>query len=206
MPRPFVRYVGVDLGGARGKTTAVARLSRRAERTGSTGRAIADEIRLKFDRYLSEGPYFSLARFGEFILIADRDGERIVEAFESSLQREKRARGLRAQGFTVKLTAKQQYSATKDGAAGSFIGDVLEKVDALDMDAEQKGALMDQLNQLAISALPDASYRKHFAHRKGTPGFSNDAMRAFASNCGKSTSFSSRMCSVRSATNSASPS
>lgn len=81
----------------------------------------------------------------------------------------------------MKLTAKQQYSATKDGAAGSFIGDVLEKVDALDMDAEQKGALMDQLNQLAISALPDASYRKHFAHRKGTPGFSNDAMRGFAS-------------------------
>lgn len=156
-------------------------LASRAERTGSTGRAIADEIRLKFDRYLQDGPYFSLARFGEFILIADRDGERIVEAFESSLQREKRARGLRAQGFTVKLTAKQQYSATKDGAAGSFIGDVLEKIDALDMDAEQKGALMDQLNQLAISALPDASYRKHFAHRKGTPGFSNDAMRAFAS-------------------------
>jgi len=156
-------------------------LAGRAERTGSPGRAIADEIRLKFDRYLSEGPYFSLARFGDFILIADRDGERVVEAFESSLQREKRARGLRAQGFQVKLTAKQQYSATKDGAAGSFIGDVLEKVDALDMDAEQKGALMDQLNQLAISALPDASYRKHFAHRKGTPGFSNDAMRGFAS-------------------------
>lgn len=156
-------------------------LAGRAERTGSTGRAIADEIRLKFDRYLSEGPYFSLARFGDFVLIGDRDGERVVEAFESSLQREKRARGLRAQGFTVKLTAKQQYSATKDGAAGSFIGDVLEKVDALDMPADQKGALMDQLNQLAISALPDASYRKHFAHRKGTPGFSNDAMRAFAS-------------------------
>lgn len=156
-------------------------LASRAERTGSTGRAIADEIRLKFDKYLSEGPYFSLARFGEFILIADRDGERIVEAFESSLQREKRARGLRAQGFTVKLTAKQQYSATKDGAAGSFIGDVLEKIDALDMDGEQKSALMDQLNQLAITTLPDASYRKHFAHRKGTAGFSNDAMRAFAS-------------------------
>lgn len=156
-------------------------LASRAERTGSTGRAISDEIRLKFDRYLQDGPYFSLARFGELILIADRDGERIVEAFESSLQREKRARGLRAQGFTVKLTAKQQYSATKDGAAGSFIGDVLEKIDALDMDGEQKSALMDQLNQLAITTLPDASYRKHFAHRKGTAGFSNDAMRAFAS-------------------------
>jgi hypothetical protein len=156
-------------------------LAGRAERTGSTGRAIADEIRLKFDRYLQDGPYFSLARFGDFILIADRDGERVVEAFESSLQREKRARGLRAQGFTVKLTARQQYSATRDGAAGAFVGDVLEKVDALDMPADQKGALMDQLNQLAISALPDASYRKHFAHRKGTPGFSNDAMRAFAS-------------------------
>lgn len=156
-------------------------LAGRAERTGSTGRQIADEIRLKFDKYLQEGPYFSLARFGDFILIADRGDDRIVEAFESSLQREKRSKALRAQGFTVKLTARQQYSSTKDGAAGSFIGDVLEKVDALEMPADQKAALMDGLNQLAISSLPDASYRKHFAHRKGTPGFSNDAMRAFAS-------------------------
>lgn len=153
----------------------------RVERSGTSGTAVAADIRLRFDKYLREGPYFSLARFGDFILIADKGDERVVQAFESSFQRERRAQALRAQGFTVKLTARQEYSATKDGAAGSFIGDVLERVDALQIDAKQKADLMDGLNQLAISTLPDASYRKHFAHRKGTPGFSNDAMRAFAS-------------------------
>ena len=57
---------------------------------------------------------------------------------------------------------------------------MLQHVQELDLPAEEKSKLMDTLNQLAISSLPDASYRKHFAHRKGVPGFSNDAMRAFA--------------------------
>jgi len=32
-----------------------------------------------------------------------------------------------------------------------------------------------------IRSLPDLSYRKHFAHRKNTPGVSSDVMRGFAS-------------------------
>lgn len=142
----------------------------------------AAAIRLEFDKYLAEGPYFPLARFGDFILIANnRIGERIVEAFESSAAREKRARGLRAQGWTTKLTAKKAYSAASDGPSGEFVGKVLGLVGGLDIEAKEKAALMDSLNQLAIGALPDQSYRKHFSHRKGTPGFSQDAMRAFAS-------------------------
>ncbi len=138
-------------------------------------------IRLEFDKYLAEGPYFPLARFGDFILIADRHEQRIVEAFESSAAREKRARGLRAQGWKTKLTAKKAYSAASDGPSGEFVGKVLGMVGGLDIEAKEKAALMDSLNQLAISALPDQSYRRHFTHRKGTPGFSQDAMRAFAS-------------------------
>ncbi|UCV14116.1 PLxRFG domain-containing protein [Quatrionicoccus australiensis] len=155
-------------------------LSKRAERAGTNGQRIAAEIRLQFDKYLAEGPYFPLARFGDFVLIADKGAERIVEAFESSAAREKRARQLRVSGWTTKLTAKKAYSATKDGPAGEFVGDVLKLVDGLEMDAKEKGALMDSLNQLAISSLPDQSYRRHFTHRKGTPGYSQDAMRAFA--------------------------
>ncbi|MGB4062536.1 MAG: PLxRFG domain-containing protein [Azonexus sp.] len=156
-------------------------LSKRAERAGSAGQRIAAEIRLQFDKYLAEGPYFPLARFGDFVLIADKFGQRIVEAFESSAAREKRARGLRVQGWTTKLTAKKGYSAAKDGPAGEFVGDVLKLVDGLEIEAKEKAGLMDSLNQLAISALPDQSYRRHFTHRKGTAGFSQDAMRAFAS-------------------------
>jgi len=155
-------------------------LANRAENAGTNGARIAAQIRLEFDKYLKEGPYFPLARFGELVLIADKGKERIVETFEASAQRELRMRQLRSAGWTVKATSKAQYSATRDGAAGQFIGDVLEKINALDMPAAQKSALMDNLNQLAIGTLPDASYRRHFRHRKGVPGFSSDAMRAFA--------------------------
>lgn len=154
-------------------------LSKRAERAGAP--ATAAEIRLQFDKYLSEGPYFPLARFGDFILIADKHEQRIVEAFESSAAREKRARQLRVSGWTTKLTAKKAFSAEKDGPAGEFVGDVLRLVGGLEIDAKEKADLMDSLNQLAIGALPDQSYRRHFAHRKGTEGYSQDAMRAFAS-------------------------
>ena len=156
-------------------------LATRAERAGAAGARVAAQIRLQFDNYLEEGPYFPLARFGDQILIADRDGERLVETFEGSARREVRVRQLRAGGWTVKLTSRSEYSAMRDGAAGAFVGDVLERINALEIDIDQKAKLMDGLNQLAISVLPDASYRKHFAHRKGTPGFSTDAMRAFAS-------------------------
>lgn len=156
-------------------------LSKRAERAGAAGQRIAAQIRLQFDKYLAEGPYFPLARFGDFILIADKHEQRIVEAFESSAAREKRARQLRITGWKTKLTAKKGYSATKDGPAGEFVGDVLKLVDGLEIEAKEKASLMDSLNQLAIGALPDQSYRRHFAHRKGTAGFSQDAMRAFAS-------------------------
>lgn len=155
-------------------------LANRAESAGTNGARIAAQIRLEFDKYLKDGPYFPLARFGELMLIADKGKERIVETFESSAQRELRMRQLRGAGWTMKATSKAQYSATRDGAAGQFIGDVLEKINALEMPAAQKSALMDNLNQLAIGTLPDASYRRHFRHRKGVPGFSSDAMRAFA--------------------------
>lgn len=155
-------------------------LANRAENAGTNGARIAAQIRLEFDNYLKNGPYFPLARFGELMLIADKGNERIVETFESSAQRELRMRQLRGAGWTVKATSKAQYSATRDGAAGQFIGDVLEKINALEMPADQKAKLMDNLNQLAIGTLPDASYRRHFRHRKGVPGFSSDAMRAFA--------------------------
>jgi len=38
------------------------------------------------------------------------------------------------------------------------------------------------VSQLYLSSLPDLSWAKHGIHRKGTPGFSQDARRAFAQN------------------------
>lgn len=153
----------------------------RAERAGTAGQRIAAEIRLQFDQYLAEGPYFPLARFGDFVLIANKGAEKIVETFESAAAREKRGRQLRARGWRTRMTAKREYSAATDGPSGEFVGQVLKQISGLELPADDKAQLMDGLNQLAIAALPDQSYRRHFTHRKGTPGFNKDAMRAFAS-------------------------
>jgi hypothetical protein len=51
---------------------------------------------------------------------------------------------------------------------------------------DQHGAvateLQDDINQLYLTSMPDLSWAKHGIHRKGTPGFSQDARRAFAQN------------------------
>ena len=169
------------------KTIAQVRdgLANRIERATTNGGAAAAKIRLEFDNYLEEGPYFPLARFGDFILVSDNGlaGGRIVESFESVHERNKMKAQRLQEGYEpsqIKETTKQDYTQSKDGAAGQFANDVIKHVQALDMDVDEKSALIDNLNQLAISSLPDQSYRKHFMHRKGVAGFSNDAMRAFA--------------------------
>lgn len=156
-------------------------LSKRAERAGTAGKKIAAQIRLEFDKALSKGPYFPLSRFGDLLLIGrSPTGERTVEAFESGTARDARAAELRRAGYRVKLTAKRDYNAATDAPAADFVGQVLKLIDGTAMDAKQKSALMDDLNQLSIAMLPDQSARKHFAHRKAVPGYNQDAMRAFA--------------------------
>lgn len=156
-------------------------LSKRAERAGTAGKRIAAQIRLEFDKALSRGPYFPLSRFGDLLLIGrSPTGERTVEAFESGTARDARAAELRRAGYSIKLTARRDYNAATDAPAADFVGQVLKLIDGTAMDAKQKSTLMDDLNQLSIAMLPDQSARKHFAHRKAVPGFSQDAMRAFA--------------------------
>lgn len=168
-------------------------LEQRIERQVQEGKARAaalTEIRAAFDRYKEHGPYFPLSRFGDFLVIGTRpDGERVVASYETAGEQQAAARALRGDGFTVKTKTAKDYSRAMDGSAGRFAGDVLTMLDGLDLDdaningkaADLKSKLLDDVNQLFIRALPDLSYRKHFAHRKNTPGFSSDMMRGFAS-------------------------
>lgn len=167
-----------------------ARVTRQVE-NGQAKAAALTKIRQAFDAYLKEGPYFPLSRFGDFIVVGTResDGERVVASYATAGEQAAAARTLEADGFTVKMKTAKTYSRETDGSAGKFIGDVLTTIGNLDMldatvggdVADLKTKLMDDVNQLFIKALPDLSYRKHFMHRKGTPGFSSDMMRGFAS-------------------------
>lgn len=168
-------------------------LEKRIERQVQDGKARAatlTSIREMFDKYKEHGPYFPLSRFGDYLVIGTRpDGERVVASYETAGEQQTAARALRKDGFTVKTKTAKEYSRAIDGSAGKFAGDVLTMLNDLDMAeasiggkaADLKTKLMDDVNQLFIRALPDLSYRKHFAHRKNTPGFSSDVMRGFAS-------------------------
>lgn len=165
------------------------RIERQVE-AGAARQAAITDIRQRFDKYRQDGPYFPLSRFGNYLVVAQReDGQRVVAAYETPGEQQAAARALQKDGFTVKTKAAKAYTRAEDGSAGKFIGDVLAKIDALDMEdatlagqkQDLKSRLLDDVNQLFITALPDLSFRKHFKHRMGTPGFSSDMMRGFAS-------------------------
>ncbi|WP_395701228.1 PLxRFG domain-containing protein [Aquabacterium sp.] len=170
-----------------------AGLEHRIERQVKDGKARAatlTSIRQAFDQYKEHGPYFPLSRFGDFLVIGTReDGERVVASYETAGEQATAARALRQDGFTVKMKTAKQYTRALDGSAGRFAGDVLALLNGLDLSeatlggkaTDLKTRLMDDVNQLFIRALPDLSYRRHFAHRQNTPGFSADVMRGFAS-------------------------
>ncbi len=180
----------------------IDRIERQVE-AGAARQAALTDIRQRFDKYLENGPYFPLSRFGDFLVVATResDGERVVAAYETAGEQQAAARRLEDDGFRVKMKTAKTYSRAEDGSAGKFIGDVLNSINSLDMDDAKlagsaqnlKDSLLDDINQLFIRALPDLSYRKHFAHRKGTPGFSSDMMRGFASSAFHSASHLARL-------------
>ncbi|WP_295385105.1 PLxRFG domain-containing protein [uncultured Thiodictyon sp.] len=75
---------------------------------------------------------------------------------------------------------------TKEGlkeVQGVSEGFIAEAVKKLRDKGDTAGA--DQLYQLYLNTLGEMSMRKHFIHRKGTTGFSKDALRAFGWNMGR---------------------
>ncbi len=144
-----------------------------------------DAIRLRYDKYIKEGPYFPLSRFGEYIAIAEKDGgaRREVRTFDSMAERTRYARARRAEGWTVQEKTKKEYSRETGGASGSFFEGIVKIIQASEgIDTAERKVLIDEVNQHFIKSMPDLSHRKHFVHRRKVEGYSRDQMRAFADN------------------------
>jgi hypothetical protein len=174
----------------------------RALANGKEKAAMMADLTQRFDQYMTNGPYFPLTRFGDFLVVATReDGERVVASYESAGEQQSAGRALEADGLTCALPISKAYNRSQDGAAGKFIGEVLATLEKTDMveatingsRTDLKNQLLDDINQLFIKSMPDMSYRKHFMHRKNTPGFSADVMRGFASSAFHSASHISRL-------------
>jgi hypothetical protein len=133
-----------------------------------------------------KGVYFPLARFGDYVVsVTDRDGTRLSVNFAETtneaeaLRRELVKKFPAADGHVVsKITKKKEFNAGRDAVSRGFMQELFGVLDQYD-GAEE---LQDDINQLYLQSMPDLSWTKHGIHRKGTPGFSQDARRAFAQN------------------------
>lgn len=134
-----------------------------------------------------EGVYFPLARFGEYVIVArDAGGNTVAVSRAESLNEAEtvRAHMMRtlpaSRGYSVgKILKSREFNAARDGVGRSFLHKLYG---VLDQQGALGAELQDSINQLYLSSLPDLSWAKHGIHRKGTPGFSQDARRAFAQN------------------------
>jgi hypothetical protein len=167
-------------------------IKERIERTEMSSERRAALIKRMDDEFFGhiKGVYFPLARFGQYVVVVkDADGkvanvsraETMAEA--DTLRRQLVAAFPGEKGFTVgKVLKAKDFVAERDSVGRGFMEQLYGVLDKQGMDSKQRAELEDALGQLYLSSLPDLSWAKHGIHRKGTPGFSQDARRAFAQN------------------------
>lgn len=166
------------------KSELINRVERSGLDTSAKQRAL-NAMREEFTKAM-QGVYFPLARFGDYMVIV-RDKAGVVQAVsraETTTQaNELRAQLLRAYPEDVvgAVQLSKAFNAERDGVSRGFMKDLVALINE-EPDAQIRESQLDAINQLWLSSLPDLSWAKSGIHRKGTPGYSNDAMRAFARN------------------------
>lgn len=138
-------------------------------------------LRLK-DRYETgkvPQPYFPLARFGDYWVSFERNGEPEYHMFENVRERDAFEMQVKLEGATKVMSGYRMNGVLDAGkSAFGFIKDVMDNLDTSKTGPELK----DDIWQMYLQHLPEVSMRKHFIHRKNIAGFNNDALRAFQTN------------------------
>lgn len=139
-------------------------------------KALTDRTRAHFESAKVQAPYFPLARFGNYWVSAKKGDQTVFKMVENAAQQRRVKAAFDAQGYKTTAGMKIDMARAIDGASGSFVANV---VDQLSKAGVEKN-VADEIYQLYLRTLPDLSLRKNFIHRKGTPGYDSDALRAFA--------------------------
>lgn len=146
-------------------------------RGGWSKNARMNDMRKRFESARLGGPYFPLARFGDFFVTArDADTGAVVSfsKFEKVKDQREAAKALEADGYDVEIGTMQEGNL-RDMVDPNFVADIEALLEEIDADE----GVMDTIWQRWLETLPDMSVRKSNIHRKGTPGYSRDAFRAF---------------------------
>ena len=151
---------------------------------------LLSDIRLLFESDKIE-PYFPLARFGDFILETGKTSARATYRFDSMMERDRAAReyaaGQRKTVDQLKSDGELKVSNDSNGktlranieGTSRLLKSAYAAIDTASVtDPYLKQNLKDNLYQAYLAAMPENSVRKMFIHRKGTPGFSSDILRA----------------------------
>ena len=142
-------------------------------------RARMTELRQQLEANRLKGPYFPLARFGEyFVTVRDKDTGEVISfnLFKTSREQQQFAKEARSEGqvTTGLLSNKDEVRGAVDPRFVTEVEEILAGADVPD-------GVKDQVWQRYLESMPELSMRKGFIHRKGRKGFSSDALRAFAS-------------------------
>lgn len=105
-------------------------------------------------------------------------GEPWFAMFEHETERRRTIERMQGQGWTlVKRGVSAEATASGEQVTEGFVATAVQK---MRQGGDKDGA--DMLYQMYLSQLQEMSVRKHFIHRKGTAGYSADALRAFGWN------------------------
>lgn len=140
------------------------------------------ELQERFDRELGTGPYFPLARFGSYLVIGVKgegdNAQRVVMNAEYAPEAKAMAAELRNRGYEVTTKMAKEQAQEQDMRQSSELVRKIAEMIEMQVPDFVAGPMLDELNQIFLDALPLASARKSFIHRKNVAGFSRDMARA----------------------------
>ena len=146
--------------------------------------SLAAEVRAQFEMNEIDGIYFPLQRFGDYAgMVLDGDGNvdsySMFESYSDLQEWKKQQRDLMPSDYTVIAEKRVEMTKHLDAVNPRFMNNVVEKLKGFGTEGER---VRDEIYQMYLESLPEMSARKHQKHRKGTAGYSNDALRAYAHN------------------------
>lgn len=150
-----------------------------AEASGQAKRQMKLEMRKLFEAGRVQGPYFPLDRWGDRWGVAyNEDGEIYsFSKFETKSEVTAWKANMEEAGFNVKTGKKLVDDLSMAQAIDPAL---VARVQKMVAGVEGGEKIADEMYQLYLRSLPEMSMRKHFIHRKGRIGFSENILRSYA--------------------------
>ena len=147
-------------------------------------------IREIFEADKTIDPYFPLMRYGDYVLEFGKGDKRTSVRFETKRERDRAAlEYAKSKDLPLKYLRDNGYVKISDDIGSSRMRSTIEGTskllkaayEAVDVakltEPGAKEAIKDNIYQAYLAAMPEASVRKMFMHRKGTPGYSSDIVK-----------------------------